>query len=73
MPAESTTPPALDRAKARELSDRIQAIMEEAWPYLRGTGEYDDEPLNHPVMRALRAAAHGIHAAVAVPEPRTYG
>lgn len=73
MPAESTTPPALDRTKARELSDRIQAIMEEAWPYLRGAGEFDDEPFSHPVMRALREAADGIHAAVTAPEPRTHG
>ncbi|MFD6355488.1 hypothetical protein [Nocardia tengchongensis] len=73
MPTESTPPLVLDRAKARELSDRIQAIMEEAWPYLRGAGEYDHAPSEHPAMRALHEAANELHAAVTAPEPRTYG
>ncbi|MEV0465489.1 hypothetical protein AB0I30_10160 [Nocardia tengchongensis] len=72
MPTESTTPPALDRAKARELSDQIQVIMEEAWPYLRGAGEYDHAPDQHPAMRALHEAANELHTAVTAHEPRTY-
>ncbi|MRH89202.1 hypothetical protein GFY24_17390 [Nocardia sp. SYP-A9097] len=72
MPTEPNTPPVLERAKAQELCDRIQAIMEEAWPYLRGAGEYDHAPMEHPVMRALHGAAEELSAAAA-PGPRTYG
>jgi hypothetical protein len=72
MPIEPTTPPVLDIAKARELCDRIQAISEEAWPYLRGAGEYDHAPDEHPFIRALFEAANQLTAAAMSTGPRTY-